>query len=86
MKTKKMKKNAAVKAVYITARDFQQTMGLGKDASGYIAATKLLRMLVTRGVAKEVDRLHIGAGLGRKSVIYRLPVEFTLKTGGGNAA
>lgn len=85
MKTKK--KNAAVKAVDLTAKDFQQTMGLGKDAAGYIAATKMLRMLVARGVAKEVARLHVGAEkLGRKSVIYRLPVEFTLKAGGGNAA
>lgn len=88
MKTKTKTKTKAAKAVDLTARDFQQTMGLGKDASGYIAATKMLRMLVARGVAKEVARLHVGADkLGRKSVIYRLPLEFTLKTsGGGNAA
>jgi hypothetical protein len=78
MKTK-VKKSVGV--VDLTVKDFQRTMGLGPDTAGYIAATCMLKMLVNRGIAKEVARLHTGGErLGRKSVVYRIPVQFTLKT------
>ena len=79
MKTKAKK---AAKAVDMTVRDFQASMGLGKDMAGYIAATQMVKMLVERGIAQEVARLHVGAEkLGRKSVIYRIPTRFTLTAG-----
>jgi hypothetical protein len=79
LKTKK-KAAGAVKTVDLTVKEFQRVMGLGSEVKSYIAATVMLKMLVDRGVAEEVARLHTGAGrLGRKSVIYRMPVEFTLK-------
>lgn len=82
VKTKvKVKKKAVVsaKVVDMTVRDFQKSMGLGKDMAGYIAATQMVKMLVDKGIVKEVARLHVGTGkLGRKSVIYRVPVRFTL--------
>ena len=79
LKTKK-KTAGAVKTVDLTVREFQRRMGLGAEVKGYIAATVMMKMLVERGIAEEVARLHTGGErLGRKSVIYRLPVEFTLK-------
>lgn len=93
MKTKTTKKVTKVaktsKAVDMTVKDFQKSMGLGKDMAGYIAATQMVKMLVDKGIATEVARLHVGAGrLGRKSVIYRIPVKFTLsaKLVGSDAA
>lgn len=85
----KLKKKAvrAAKTVDLTVKDFQATMGLGSETKGYIAATVMLGMLVKRGIAKEVARLHVGSEkLGRKSVIYRIPVKFTLKAKGSDAA
>lgn len=80
MKTKKKAARAA-KTVDLTVKDFQRVMGLGSETKSYIAATVMIKMLVDRGVAKEVARLHTGGEtLGRKSVVYRLPVQFTLKT------
>ena len=84
MKTKAKKE----KVVDLTVKDFQRTMGLGNETASYIAATVMLKMLVNRGIAKEVARLHTGGErLGRKSVVYRIPVQFTLRTkGNGEAA
>lgn len=85
MKTKVKKKKAAraVKTVDLTVKDFQRRLGLGSETSGYIAATVMLKMLCNRGIASEVARLHMGSEkVGRPSVIYRLPVEFTLKAKG----
>lgn len=87
MKVKVKKKPVAKKTVDLTVKDFQTSMGLGKEMKGYIAATVMLGMLVKKGIAKEVARLHIGSDrVGRKSVIYRIPVEFTLKAKGVDAA
>ena len=87
MKIAKKKAARSSKTVDLTVKDFQVTMGLGSETKGYIAATVMLGMLVKRGIAKEVARLHVGVEkLGRKSVIYRIPVEFTLKATGTNAA
>ena len=41
----------------------------------------MLKMLCNRGIASEVAQLQINK-LGRPSVIYRLPVEFTLTAKG----
>jgi len=79
-KVKKVKK-AVSKTVDMTVKDFQTAIGLDKDPVGYVAAAAMLRMLVRKGVAKEVARLHLGnERLGRKTVVYQLPVELTLKT------
>jgi hypothetical protein len=80
MKTKK-------KAVDLTVKDFQKSIGLDKDPAGYVAAAAMLRMLVRKGVATEVARLHLGdEKVGRKSLVYRLPVQFTLKAKTGTDA
>lgn len=82
MKTKVKKKTVrAVKTVDLTVRDFQRRLGLGSETKGYIAATVMLKMLCNRGIASEVAQLQINK-LGRPSVIYRLPVEFTLTAKG----
>lgn len=79
-KVKVVKKIRVVKSVDMTVKDFQRSMGLGKDTAGYIAALGMLRMLCEKGIAKEVARLHMGGErLGRKSVVYRVPTRFTLK-------
>lgn len=78
---KKVAKKVASKTVDMTVKDFQTAIGLDSDPVGYVAAAAVLRMLVRKGVAKEVARLHLGGEkLGRKTVVYRLPVELTLKT------
>lgn len=65
----------------MTVKDFCKNIGLHRDPVGYVAAAAVLRMLVKKGVAKEVARLHLGGErLGRKSLVYRLPVRLTLKT------
>ena len=82
MKTKVKKKTVrAVKTVDLTVRDFKRRLGLGTETKGYIAATVMLKMLCNRGIASEVAQLQINK-LGRPSVIYRLPVEFTLTAKG----
>lgn len=87
LKTKTKKAARAVKTVDLTVKEFQRVMGLGNETKSYIAATVMIKMLVDRGVAEEVARLHTGGErLGRKSVIYRLPVKFTLKTRSISAA
>lgn len=82
MKLKTAKKKVVVsKTVDMTVKDFQKAVGLDKDPVGYVAAAAVLRMLVKRGIAKEVARLHLGnERVGRKTLIYRLPVRLTLKT------
>jgi len=78
---KKVAKKVAPKTVDMTVKDFQTAIGLDSDPVGYVAAAAVLRMLVRKGVAKEVARLHLGGEkLGRKTVVYRLPVELTIKT------
>lgn len=80
MKTAK-KKVVVSKTVDMTVKDFQKAVGLDKDPVGYVAAAAVLRMLVKRGIAKEVARLHLGnERVGRKTLVYRLPVRLTLKT------
>lgn len=80
MKTAK-KKVVVSKTVDMTVKDFQKAVGLDKDPVGYVAAAAVLRMLVKRGIAKEVARLHLGNDrVGRKTLVYRLPVRLTLKT------
>lgn len=77
----KKAKKVVSKTVDMTVKDFQTAIGLDSDPVGYVAAAAVLRMLVRKGVAKEVARLHLGnERLGRKTVVYRLPVELTLKT------
>jgi predicted PhzF superfamily epimerase YddE/YHI9 len=79
LKTKLKKAAVAAKAVDLTVKDFQRAVGLEKDPAGYVAAAAMLRMLVRKGVAKEVARLHLGSDrMGRKSLVYRMPVNFTL--------
>lgn len=88
MKTVKVKKKAVVsKTVDMTVKDFCKSIGLHRDPVGYVAAAAVLRMLVKKGVAKEVARLHLGnERVGRKSLVYRLPVRLTLKTVNTDAA
>lgn len=84
-----MKTKTKTKKIDLTVKDFQKSIGLDKDPAGYAAAAAMLRMLVRKGVAEEVARLHLGdERIGRKSVVYRLPVQFTLKakTTGSDAA
>ena len=58
------------KTVDMTVKDFQTAIGLDKDPVGYVAAAAVLRMLVRKGVAKEVARLHLGNDrIGRKSML-----------------
>lgn len=76
---KKAKKKVA-KTVDMTVKDFQTAIGLDKDPVGYVATAAILRMLVRKGVAKEVARLHLGNGVGRKTVVYQLPLQLTIKT------
>ena len=89
MATKTKKKKVKAKAIDLTVKDFQKSIGLDKDPVGYVAAAAMLRMLVRKGVATEVARLHLGdERVGRKTLVYRLPVQFTLKakTTGADAA
>lgn len=78
MNAKVKKKTAtAVKTVDLTVKDFQRKMGLGRKTAGYIAATVMLKMLCRRGIAKRYGSVQ--KDFGRPSIIYRLPVEFTLR-------
>lgn len=90
MKLKNVKKKKVVvvsKTVDMTVKDFCKSIGLHRDPVGYVAAAAVLRMLVKKGIAKEVARLHLGDDrLGRKTLIYRLPVRLTLNTVKTNAA
>lgn len=77
---KKAKKNVS-KTVDMTIKDFQTAIGLDKDPVGYVATAAILRMLVRKGVAVEAARLHLGGDKsGRKTVVYRLPMQLTIKT------
>jgi hypothetical protein len=77
---KKVKKVSS-KTVDMTVKDFQKSIGLDKDPVGYIAAAAVLRAFVRKGIVKEVARLHLGnERMGRKTVVYQLPVELTIKT------
>lgn len=77
---KKAKKKAA-KTVDMTIRDFQTAIGLDKDPVGYVATAAVLRALVQKGIVVEAARIHLGGEkAGRKTVVYRVPVNLVLKT------
>lgn len=58
-----------------TSLEFMEALGL--DYSDYNGATILLRLLASKGIAKEVDKIS-PTGKGRKMVVYELPDEITL--------
>ena len=67
----------------MTVREFAKSVGLTTSGADYIASTVMLKVLVNKGVAKEVDRINTSAsGRGRKSVVYEIPdeVRFSLDT------
>lgn len=73
----------------MTVREFAKSVGLATSGADYIACTVMLKMLCTKGVAKEVDRINTSAsGRGRKSVVYEIPeqVSFGLDTTAAFAA
>ena len=65
----------------MTVRDFARSVGLTTSGADYIACTVMLKVLCSKGVAKEVDRINTSSsGRGRKSVVYEIPeqVSFAL--------
>jgi hypothetical protein len=73
----------------MTVREFAKSVGLTTSGADYIACTVMLKVLCSKGVAKEVDRINTSAsGRGRKSVVYEIPeqVSFGLDTTAAFAA
>jgi len=65
----------------LTVREFAKSVGLTTSGGDYIACTVMLKMLASKGVVKEVDRINTSSsGRGRKSVVYEIPeqVSFNL--------
>jgi hypothetical protein len=73
---KKATKKVAKKEM--TARQFAASLGLKRTGLDYLGTTVLLKVLVRRGIAQKVGKVHTKAKRGRKSVIYSIPTQFVL--------
>lgn len=60
-----------------TVREFAKSLGLALEGADYIGAGVMLKVLASKGIAKEVDRINTSAR-GRKSVVYEVPEQFVL--------
>lgn len=58
-----------------TSLEFMEALGLGY--MDYNGAKILLRLLASRGIAKEVDKISL-SGKGRPQVVYEIPDEITI--------
>lgn len=59
-----------------TSLEFMESLGL--NYMDYNGAKILLRLLVKKGIAKEVGKISL-VGKGRKQTVYEIPDKFTIE-------
>lgn len=62
-----------MKTIRVTAKELAEKMDVD-----YVTASSLIKLMLSRGAAKEVDTVKSASGKGKPSRVYEIPAEYTI--------